>query len=577
MGLVLAYTVYITAQSIQAGFQSDADWSDTLGQLRASSVNAVVLESYRGGLSVDADRMRAVRDRFQSEGFETLGGIMPVWGEGFGTRGEGVETRLPFFCYSSETTVSALEGEIRKLSRLFDRVVIDDAYLTSCRCATCDTARQGVEWPQFRRELLSSVARRWVLAAHRENPNVALAVKFPQYYDRHHLFGYDAATFPKVFDAIWIGTETRDPETPKYGFTEPYQGYFNIRWMKACAGERFESAWFDYLDCDQRLFEHQGLTTALGQPPRTTLFCLGPPLLDERAPGLAKRTEELTELWTCAAEPWGVHVIKPPNSDGGGDLFIFDDLGMLGIPCVPSCRLDAGMKSVILTGHAASDPKTLDMALDILNRGGQVIATHQALRHMADRPDILAAFGYTARGVALNRTPLRAVDIGGRLTDLTTPLYAPGDLEPEEGVEILAYGRFGTWSDGRVPLVTRHRLAGGGSALVWNLGTFGHDAYSMEEHLCVPVKTGISDCPQPLADLLRNSALAPLGVQIEAPARVGVFLFGQDAVFVNYNDAPAVVTWMGLPSGGAHDPDDSKSPVTVNLPPDGHVRRPLNR
>jgi PAS domain-containing protein len=547
MELSFFFTVYITAQSLM-GLPGEDGWEAALAKLRGATANAVVLESYRGGVSVDEAVLREARDRFRAAGIETLGGLMPVWGEGFGKRGEGIETRYGFFCYSDEETVAKLEAEIRKLSRLFHRVVIDDAFLTTCRCAECDRFRAGRPWDVARRELLSAVAERWMKAAHEENSGVRLTVKFPQYYDRHHLFGYDAERFPAIFDQVWIGTETRDPETPKYGYTQPYQGYFNARWMRDVAGEKFEGAWFDYLDCDDYLFYEQAVTTSLAAPERIILFCYGERLFGSKTARLAEGAPLLARLRAAAVAPEGLALPKPPNSDGGRDLFIYDDLGMMGIPCVPEGRVISQARNVFLAAQAAEAEGAPDAVRAALEAGGQAIATHDALLRLAARdPDVLTLFGYSPARITDRGADITGFEIDGARVESAGPFRVSGDLEPDGETQVLAWALYGTFDgEKRVPLATAKPQPGGGRAVLWNLSTFGHDAYTMEEHFCVPVRSQLLRLPAAVIGALRDSATQPLGFRIEAPPRVAAYLFEGHVVFVNHTDAPAAVRVHGL-------------------------------
>ena len=541
-------TIYITAQSVVSALATEEGRGEVLSRLSSSGFGRVILESYRGGLVVDEDVLRDARDFFRSYGFATLGGFMPVWGEGFGKCGEGVELRAPFFCYSDEATVGGLDGEVRKLARLFDQVVIDDAFLTACRCGSCDVARAGRDWGVFRRSLLADVARGWAAAAHAENPEVRLTVKFPQYYDHYHRFGYDAASFPIIFDAVWAGTETRDPATLDYGYVEPYESYVNAQWMRACAGKRFEGAWFDFIDCDARLFYEQGITTFLGAPDEITIFCYGDGVFDGgKMADLAAGLPGLERLRAGAREPRGVYVVKPPNSDACCDMFIFDYLGMLSIPCVFATELNAAMQSVIVTAHAMADPDTPRYIGEILASGGQVIVTFDALARMADTPELLEWFGFTAAGISPHGAAAARFGIGEDMHEAPSLVQLAGDLAPADA-EVLVWAQVQGCERGgiQVPFITAKAHSGGGRAVVWNVGTFSEDAFVLNEALNVPVRTTLFNLPQAVLDLLRATATEPLGLRIHAPARVACFLFARQFVAVNYTDAPAHLRIAGL-------------------------------
>ena len=539
--------MYVTAQTVRRQLHSPEARRQVADLLRSRGFDGVVIEGYRGGCVVPENELREVRDAFQAQGFDTLGGLMPVHGEGFGISAEGNELRLPSFCYSSEETVAALENVIRTSARLFRRVVIDDAFLTACRCGRCAANRRGRSWAVFRRDLLVSVAERWIAAARETRPDARLIVKFPQYYDRYHEFGYDPVRFPRIFDAVWQGTETRNPDTPAYGHVEPYEAYVNWRWMRECAGDKLECAWFDYLDCDEQLFYEQAVTTHLCAPKDITVFCYSEALVRGSMVGrVADALPVLRGLRDAAQDPVGVHVIKPPNSDGGRDLFLFDYLGMLGVPCVPALAIDSTMRSIIVPAHAAAGPGMAEAVRAALLTGRQVIATFDALTRM-DVP-LLELFGYDPKGITPGVTRVERFELGGAKYDTGAPCYISGDLAPVDAA-VLAWATVSGCEAGlmRLPFITARTLATGGRAVVWNVGTFGADAFTIVERLNVPEPVPLLNLPKEVCDVLRAAATAPLGFTIKAPVRVATFLFRRHVVFVNYASVPAEIEVKGLP------------------------------
>ena len=541
------WTMYVTAQTLHKDLAASVARRAAATWLRQRGFRAVVLENYRGGCVVSEDSLKRARDDFQSEGFVTLGGLMPVHGEGFGVRAEGNELRLPTFCYSREETRAALEEVIVQAVRVFGTVVIDDAFMTACRCDCCDAARKGRPWDVFRRDLLVETARHWIAAAHQERSDARVVVKFPQYYDRYHLFGYDAERFPSIFDAVWQGTETRDPATLAYGYVEPYEAYVNIKWMQQCAGEKLEGAWFDSLDCDEQLFFEQAVTTSLGALPRITVFSYSEPFVTGSILGrIAASHAVLEKLHQLAAEPSGVHVVKPPNRDGGEDLFLFDYLGMLGIPCVPATHLETTMRSAIVTAHAVSLPNFSEMVRNALLAGRQVIATFDALRRMD--VSLQGMFGYEPKGIMPGTTRVERFETAGSSYLVAAPCYVSGDLAPTDASVLIWAGTTGCEAGMiRIPFVTARTLSTGGRAVVWNLGTFGNDRFPIVERLNVPMPVPLLNVPKEICDALRAVATAPLGFAIKAPARVATYLFRRHAVFVNYSPVPAEIEVKGIP------------------------------
>ncbi len=44
------------------------------------------------------------------------------------------------------------------------------------------------------------------------NPNIKMIIKYPNWYEHFQGLGYDLDKEAQMFDAIYTGTETRDPE-----------------------------------------------------------------------------------------------------------------------------------------------------------------------------------------------------------------------------------------------------------------------------------------------------------------------------------------------------------------------------
>ena len=561
--MAVQLTAYIAAETLRGELAEENHLAEAADLMQACQVRRVVLEGFRFGAVVSEEWLRAVRDFFEGLGIATLGGIMPLHGEAFGKRAEGVETRQPVFCYSDRETVDALEAEIRKLARLFGQIVIDDGFFTSCRCPECTRTCVDGDWGAMRRRLLADVASRWVRAAHEENRNVRVTVKFPQYYDRYQRFGYDVVRFPKIFDAVWQGTETRDPGTLDYGYVEQYQGYFNLRWMQLCAGEKCEAGWFDFLDCNGQLFFDQAVTTCLGAPQGITIYRYDKTLFDGSRMGrLVKSLPGLEALHAAAVNPRGVHVIKPPNTSGGRDLFIFDYLGMLGIPCVPATEIATSMRSIIVTAHGVGSPAVVDAIPRALVAGRHVILTFDALLRLADKPEVLEFMGYRPSDLAAGKARVRAFHMDRTAYPCSEPYHVPGDLAPSDAA-VLAWAELDAGDEFplRVPMVTAKSYASGGRAIVWNLGTFGDEDFDLRERLNVPVRSDLFNLPKQVIDFLRQTATGPYRLTINAPARVATFLFDRHVAFVNYGAAPAEVEVSGL--GWTPESLQSDSPKTV--------------
>jgi hypothetical protein len=116
-------------------------------------------------------------------------------------------------------------------------------------------AKGNRSWDEYRRALLTELAQSvFIGPAKQVNPDITMIVKYPQWYDRFHLFGYDTKTLPELFDKVWAGTESRGRNTQRFGFVQPYEGFVNYRWLADIAGEKIGGAWFDHGDCAEHDF-----------------------------------------------------------------------------------------------------------------------------------------------------------------------------------------------------------------------------------------------------------------------------------------------------------------------------------
>lgn len=183
-------------------------------------------------------------------------------------------------------------------------------------------------------------------------------MKFPQWYDRFHEFGYDVPAESAMFDRIWVGTETRGPDTVRFGFTQPYQGFVNLRWISSIAGAKTAGAWFDHGDCDANDFVDQAYQSVLAGAREIMIFAYSD--IEAGHPGhdaLKKQQDNLAKLSAVVQENpvLGVYGYKPANTDAGPDFFIMDYIGMLGVPRATAFQ-PAGARVAFLPTQAAGDP-----------------------------------------------------------------------------------------------------------------------------------------------------------------------------------------------------------------------------
>ncbi len=188
-----------------------------------------------------------------------------------------------------------------------------------------------------------------------------LIIKYPEWYDRFHERGYGVVRETREFDVTWIGTETRDPDNERWGMKPQYGAYWLSQWTAAFSGEKFGGGWFDPLGTTPKTYVEQACQTILGQCPESMLFCYGALHRDHGPDNVKALRPQIPGLIDLAAfvkgeTARGVGSYKPPNSDAGEDFYIFNFIGMLGVPMTAGVEFPDAAPSLFLTRHALADP-----------------------------------------------------------------------------------------------------------------------------------------------------------------------------------------------------------------------------
>ena len=544
----LAISVYATATDVLEHLVPVQARTATLSKLRALQVSRVFLEGRRGDEYVPPATLCAVRDYLAAEGIRTAGGIATVPGAAFGAKqNEG----LGWLDWEDAKTRRDVAGFFTENASVFDELIVDDFFCTGDTSPVSVAARGSRSWSDYRRDLLVSLIQPLMFQPARAvRPDVRLIIKFPQWYDRFHLFGYDPERMAVPFDQVWVGTEVRNPLTRRMGFMQPTEGYVNFRWISSVCGDKTTGAWFDHIECTPENFVDQAFQSVLAGARELTLFRLGD--LAAGHPGDDLLTRRLPELFELAAKVKGrarrgVSFYKPPNSEAADNLYLADYLGLLGVPVLPEARFPEQGKVVFLGAQAAADPGVTAKLADHLTTGGTGLVTPAFLRRAGADAQRLAG---VAVGDGTRPAVAEVVRIGSKWHPLTRPLEVDGAVAAAGARIRLA----GTTSAEEVPVLLERRV-GRGRLFVLNARTFSEEDFRAEgEWLLSPKPRGWSELPPAVADALRRVMLEPLRVQLEAPAGVGLYLFDGAACLYNFRDLATSVrlggSSMTLPAHG---------------------------
>ena len=281
-------------------------------------------------------------------------------------------------------------------------MILDDFFFTPCKCDECRAAKGTRSWTEYRLELLQHISEEYIVRpAKAINPRISLIIKYPNWYDHYHLIGYNLEDQPKVFDYVYTGTETRDPlYNPQH--LQAYLGYFLMRYLENVKPGCNGGGWFDRFNCNGNLnyYVNQVNVTLFSKPREVTLFSANSMVDTIFAPlagyALGKGSEVVRQL----GNPVGVPCYKPYHSHG--EDYLYDYIGMLGVPLEPSPRFAEREGMVLLTASAAADPEIVDKLREHLAKGHNAVITSGFMSALRDRGiDDLAQIRITDRRVAV--------------------------------------------------------------------------------------------------------------------------------------------------------------------------------
>jgi hypothetical protein len=365
------WSTLFTAQDVRGHLATPQGRAEALEFCRKMGISKVYVEAFRDGYQADAETLRAARDFFRQAGLRVSGCVTTT---GLGKPSSGWRVAA---CYTNGKNQEHLEAIFRFAAGIFDEIMIDDFFFTDCECSECTAAKGALSWRQYREKLMLTMSRERVLGPARQvNPQVKIILKFPQWYDQFQERGYVVDKEAALYDRIWVGTELRDPSSDEWGHKQQYEGFFIYRWLAEVGGAKTGGGWFDPYGTNPAIYLDQALTTVLAGAPEVFLFHYGDLILPEyraQAEALAERRQEYETLSKFVAGWGGIPAYKPPSSDPGNEEYVFDQIGMLGIPLLPTARFPNKARAALFTTHALEDTEFVPELTEFLRGGGTAL------------------------------------------------------------------------------------------------------------------------------------------------------------------------------------------------------------
>jgi len=412
---ILRISTLFPAQNVREYLSSEKGIDDAIKWCKETGVTHVFIESFRDGYTAERKTLENAKAKFETGGFDVSGCVTPT------KVGKGSGGWTGISCYTNKGTQDELKRIFEYTASIFDEIMIDDFLFTDCQCDECKAARGGQSWADYRCDLMVRLSRELILGAGRAvNPKVKIIIKYPQWYDDFHNRGYEVVRESADYDRIWVGTETRDPDNERWGRKAQYEAYYIMRWLGEIGGAKTGGGWFDPYGTTENTYVEQARQTVLADAKEMLLFCYGSLLGDTGPANVRKLRTEIPGLFKLAAivrnKPIrGIIAPKPPNSDAQNEQYVFDFVGMLGLPLVPTAKINPSAEAAFFSVHALKDPEFADKLKKMLEDGKPMLITDGVAERLGDTKldngnvTILKVAGAPRSLLKLSREELRPI------------------------------------------------------------------------------------------------------------------------------------------------------------------------
>lgn len=543
-----SFKVSIYVRAYEVDKMKDIHWLDSTWNVISQQleVGKIYLETHRDLLVVEDATLEQAKKFFHDRGIETAGGITYTINEA-----NSFET----FCYSNPEHRKMVQKIAEHTAKHFDEFILDDFFFTSCKSDIEIKAKGMQSWTDYRLKLMTEAGRDLVLKpAKKVNPQVKVIIKYPNWYDHFQGLGFNLEEGPQLFDGVWTGTETRDPAGNQH--LQNYLSYNIIRYFDNLRPGYNGGGWVDVggLNMGMDRYAEQLHLTMLAKAPEIILFAyhqlldvkLSPKYrtpwqgmgtsfnYDEVTAPIRLEDGSLVEPTTMAriagvvlkqtdklihklGNPVGIKSYKPFHA--AGDDFLQNYLGMIGLPMDMRPVFPEDQQVVLLTAQAAQDTEIMAKIKRQLQSGRDVVVTSSLLKAIPEKLTEVAE---------LRCTDLKAlVNDFGRYGQSGRDLLIPQvQYYTNDAWEMVSAGRPLTGGVSGYPILLRAPYATG------NLYV-----------LTIPDDMGnLYDFPANALNEIRRIMSKDIGVCLEAPSKVGLFVYDNKMLVVeNFNDEPVEV------------------------------------
>lgn len=538
--------VYVRAYEVEK--MKDINWLDSTWNIISSQVkiDKIYLETHRDLLIVPSQTLEYAKKYFLDKGIEVGGGITYTVNES-----NSFET----FCYSNPEHRKIVQEIAEHTAAHFDDFILDDFFFTSCKSDIEIKAKGEKSWTQYRMDLLTEAGKTLVInPAKKVNPKVKIIIKYPNWYDHFQGLGFDLYNGPKIFDGVWSGTETRDPSGAQH--LQNYLSYNIVRYFDNLRPGYNYGGWVDSGGSNMGMdrYSEQLWLTFFAKAPEIALFdyrqLIGVALRPEihRTPWQGQNTsfdydemmksvnlngktvvpttiarvagytfEKIDRFIYKLGKPIGVKSYKAFNTLG--DDFLQNYLGMIGIPMDMYSSFPTDQKVVLLTEQAKGDPDIINKVKAQLVKGNDVVITSNLLKAIPEKIADIAE--------------LRASNIKALVNDFGMSGKIDKDIlitqvqyQTNDAWDVLSAGRPLTSGVSGYPMLLRAPYSKGNLYIMTIPDDFGN----------------LYDLPEGVLNAFRQVLSKDVDFRIEAPAKVGLFLYDNGTFIVeNFRDEAVTI------------------------------------
>jgi hypothetical protein len=554
---VAVYIPVSVVQKMRDPAYLQKSWDDLSSQVK---IDKVYIETYRSGIIADDANLEQVKAFFASRNVQTAGGIAYV-GRGDTAGADAPDDsggQFVSMCYTDPKQREYVKHIAEITARHFDEIMLDDFFFNNTKYDSDIAAKGNQTWDAFRLKLMDDVSRDLVLGPARAvNPKVKIIIKFPNWYEHFQANGYDLDQEPKLFDGIYTGTETRDPEDNDQHLQQ-YESYEIIRYFDNIAPRRNGGGWVDIYDSRYiDRYAEQLWDTMLAKTPQMMLFqysdLLRPAEMGNRqawsslpttftAAGLDKwhaasdtsapityataagyALSQVNAVLGKLGRPIGIASYKPYQSTG--EDFLQNHLGMIGIPIDMRPEFPTDAHTVLLTEQAKFDPDLVGKIRAHLEQGGDVVVTTGLLKQLQGKGLEQIADIHTTGNVLRVNAYWGGYGAGsganlGKTSEILVPEIAFLTNDAWPIVRGTAGGR-------GAPLLLMDRYSKG-ILYVLTIPENANDLYAL---------------PQPVLTAIRRYILSGFRFMLDAPSKVSLFPYDNRTFVVqSFLDTPADIT-----------------------------------